>query len=93
MENCQGQIPTTGRQASKRLYYKSLISIKHLFFLVFCIKGLKADKVKIKEYLDNSLMLVTSLAPHIGYDNAAKIAKTALKNKTTLKFEALKSRF
>ena len=60
-------------------------------FSLFCVKGLKADKVKIKEYLDNSLMLVTSLAPHIGYDNAAKIAKTALKNKTTLKFEALKS--
>jgi fumarate hydratase class II len=36
-------------------------------------------------------MLVTALAPHIGYDNSAKIAKTALKNKTTLKFEALKS--
>ena len=36
-------------------------------------------------------MLVTALAPHIGYDNAAKIAKLALKNKTTLKIEALKS--
>ena len=36
-------------------------------------------------------MLVTALAPHIGYDNAAKIAKTALKNKTTLKTEALKT--
>ena len=36
-------------------------------------------------------MLVTALAPHIGYDNAAKIAKKALKNKTTLKHEALKS--
>ena len=60
-------------------------------FSLYCIKGLKADKVKIKEYLDNSLMLVTSLAPHIGYDNAAKIAKNALKNKTTLKEEAIKS--
>ena len=36
-------------------------------------------------------MLVTALAPRIGYDNAAKIAKKALKNKTTLKIEALKS--
>ena len=36
-------------------------------------------------------MLVTALAPHVGYDNAAKIAKNALKNKTTLKKEALKS--
>ena len=36
-------------------------------------------------------MLVTALAPHIGYDNAAKIAKTALRNGTTLKAEALKT--
>ena len=60
-------------------------------FSLFCIKGLKADKEKIKKYLDDSLMLVTALAPKIGYDNAAKIAKKALKNKTTLKIEALKS--
>ena len=61
-------------------------------FSIFCVKGIKADKVKIKSYLDNSLMLVTALAPHIGYDNAAKIAKAALKNNTTLKVEALKSK-
>ena len=60
-------------------------------FTLYCIKGLKADKTKIKQFLDNSLMLVTALAPHIGYDNAAKIAKRALKNNTTLKHEALKS--
>ena len=60
-------------------------------FSLYCIKGLKADKEKIKNYLDDSLMLVTALAPKIGYDNAAKIAKKALKNKTTLKIEALKS--
>ena len=60
-------------------------------FSLYCIKGLKADKEKIKNYLDDSLMLVTALAPRIGYDNAAKIAKKALKNKTTLKIEALKS--
>ena len=60
-------------------------------FAKYCIKGLKADKIRIKELLDNSLMLVTALAPHIGYDNAAKIAKTALKNNTTLKHESLKS--
>ena len=65
-------------------------SIKN--FSLYCVKGLKADKEKIKEYLDNSLMLVTALAPYIGYDNAAKIAKLALKNKTTLKHEALKSK-
>ena len=60
-------------------------------FALYCIRGLKADEDKIKNYLDNSLMLVTALAPKIGYDNAAKIAKLALKNKTTLKKEALKS--
>ena len=60
-------------------------------FAKFCVKGIKANKKKIKENLDNSLMLVTALAPHIGYDNAAKIAKTALKNGTTLKYETLKT--
>ena len=65
-------------------------SIKN--FSLYCVRGLKADKSKIKEYLDNSLMLVTALAPHIGYDKSAKIAKLALKNKTTLKHEALKSK-
>ncbi|MBO6482200.1 MAG: class II fumarate hydratase [Pelagibacteraceae bacterium] len=60
-------------------------------FANYCIRGLKADKKKIKELLNNSLMLVTALAPHIGYDNAAKIAKNALKNETTLKKEAVSS--
>ena len=60
-------------------------------FGLYCIRGLKADKDIIKNYLNNSLMLVTALAPKIGYDNAAKIAKSALKNKTTLKEEAIKS--
>jgi len=60
-------------------------------FAQYCIKGIKANKKRIKEHLDNSLMLVTALAPHIGYDKAAKIAKTALKNDTTLKFETLKT--
>jgi len=60
-------------------------------FALYCVKGLKADKDKIKYYLENSLMLVTALAPKIGYDNAAKIAKSALSNKTTLKAETLKT--
>merc|ERR1711991_305449 len=60
-------------------------------FAIYCIKGTKANKLKIKEYLDKSLMLVTALAPYIGYDNSAKIAKSALKNNTTLKEEALKT--
>ncbi len=61
-------------------------------FALYCVKGIKADKVKIKKFLDNSLMLVTALAPHIGYDNSAKIAKTALKKGTTLREEALKTK-
>ncbi len=61
-------------------------------FALFCVRGIKADKAKIKKFLDNSLMLVTALAPYIGYDNSAKIAKLALKNKTTLKHEAIKSK-
>jgi len=60
-------------------------------FAKFCITGLKADKKKIDLLLNNSLMLVTALAPEIGYDNAAKIAKKALKNGTTLKEETLKT--
>jgi|TARA_B110000438_G_scaffold279316_1_gene303645 fumarate hydratase class II len=60
-------------------------------FSNYCIKGLKADKKKIKFYLDNSLMLVTALSPKIGYDRAAKIAKEAHKNGTTLKEESIKS--
>ena len=60
-------------------------------FSLYCVNGIKANKKKIKEHLDNSLMLVTALAPKIGYDNAAKIAKSALKNNTKLKEEAIKS--
>ncbi len=68
-----------------------LLSDSSKNFALYCIKGITADKVKIKHYLENSLMLVTALAPKIGYDKAAKIAKSALKNGTTLKSEALKS--
>ena len=68
-----------------------LLSDSSKNFALYCVKGIKADKVKIKHYLENSLMLVTALAPKIGYDKAAKIAKSALKNGTTLKFETLKS--
>jgi fumarate hydratase, class II len=61
-------------------------------FANYCIKGLKANEKRIKELLDNSLMLVTALTPKIGYDNAALIAKKAHKNGTTLKTEAIKSK-
>ena len=60
-------------------------------FSLYCVKGIKADKKRIKYLLDNSLMLVTALAPKIGYDKAAYIAKTAYKNGNTLKYEVLKA--
>ncbi|UFS61355.1 class II fumarate hydratase [Sulfurimonas sp. HSL-3221] len=52
--------------------------------------GIKANEENIEHFLNDSLMLVTALNPHIGYENAAKIAKTAHKNGTTLKEEAVK---
>ncbi len=61
-------------------------------FALHCIKGIKADKKRIKFLLDNSLMLVTALAPKIGYDKAAYIAKIAHKNNTTLKEEVVKNK-
>lgn len=59
-------------------------------FTDHCVIGITANKAQIKKHLENSLMLVTALNPIIGYDNAAKIAKTAHKNGTTLKEEAVK---
>ncbi|MGB7241034.1 MAG: class II fumarate hydratase [Sulfitobacter sp.] len=53
------------------------------------IDGLQADPVRIEKLMRESLMLVTALAPEIGYDNATKVAKTAHKNGTTLKQEAI----
>ncbi|MBU92486.1 MAG: fumarate hydratase, class II [Rhodobiaceae bacterium] len=56
-----------------------------------CVDGLKARHENIKLNLERSLMLVTALAPKIGYDKAAELAKSAHRNNTTLKEEALKS--
>jgi fumarate hydratase, class II len=56
-----------------------------------CIVGIKANKEQISKHLENSLMLVTALAPKIGYDNATKIAKDAHSRGTTLRVEALSS--
>jgi fumarate hydratase, class II len=55
-----------------------------------CVAGLRADEVRIRELMERSLMLVTALAPKIGYDNAAKIAKAAHANGTTLREEAVR---
>ena len=54
-----------------------------------CAIGIEPNYTRIKELVNNSLMLVTALNTHIGYENAAKIAKTAHKNGTTLKEEAI----
>jgi fumarate hydratase class II len=62
-----------------------------LSFTEHCILGIEPRLDNIKHGLERSLMLVTALAPKIGYDAAAKIAKTAHKNGTTLKEEALKT--
>jgi fumarate hydratase, class II len=54
-----------------------------------CVVGIRADEKRIKELMERSLMLVTALAPRIGYDNAAKIAKAAHAKGTTLREEAV----
>ncbi|MEL6100995.1 MAG: class II fumarate hydratase [Pseudomonadota bacterium] len=58
-----------------------------------CIDGLQANEDRIEKLMRESLMLVTALAPEIGYDNATTVAKTAHKNGTTLKEEAIKLGF
>jgi fumarate hydratase, class II len=62
-------------------------------FTEHCVEGIRADEKRIRELMERSLMLVTALAPRIGYDNAAKVAKTAHARGTTLKEEALRLGF
>ena len=59
----------------------------------FCASGIEPNPARIKENLDRSLMLVTALNPHIGYDKAAQIAKKAYKDGTTLKQAAVQLGF
>jgi fumarate hydratase class II len=58
-----------------------------------CVLGIRADESRIRELMQRSLMLVTALAPKIGYEKAAKIAKTAHSNGTTLREEAIRLGF
>lgn len=58
-------------------------------FREHCVDGIQANTAKITEHLNNSLMLVTALNPHVGYDNAAKIAKNAHEKNITLKESAI----
>jgi len=62
-----------------------LIADASVSFADNCIAGLEADQEKIAHYVEQSLMLVTALAPHIGYDNAAAVAKKAHKERSSLK--------
>jgi fumarate hydratase class II len=62
-------------------------------FTEHCVEGIRADEQRIRDLMERSLMLVTALAPRIGYDNAAKVAKTAHARGTTLKEEALRLGF
>jgi fumarate hydratase, class II len=62
-------------------------------FTEHCVDGIRADEKRIRELMERSLMLVTALAPKIGYDNAAKVAKSAHAHGTTLKEEAVKLGF
>ena len=62
-------------------------------FTEHCVSGIRADEKRIRDLMQRSLMLVTALAPKIGYDNAAKVAKAAHARGTTLKEEALRLGF
>src|ERR1700681_1475300 len=62
-------------------------------FTEHCVEGIQADEKRIRELMERSLMLVTALAPKIGYDNAAKVAKSAHARGTTLKEEAVRLGF
>lgn len=66
-----------------------LIADASVSFTDNCVVGIKPNKKNIADLMEKSLMLVTALAPSIGYDNATKIAKTAHKNGTTLRHEAV----
>lgn len=66
-----------------------LLSDVAISFTEHCVEGIQANEKRIRELLEQSLMLVTALNPHIGYDNAAKIAKKAHHEGTTLKESAL----
>ena len=68
-----------------------LLAIGMDSFAIHCVAGLEPDRTRIADLVERSLMLVTALAPIIGYDNAANIAKRALREGTTLRQAALAS--
>ena len=75
--------------AANFLQSARLIGDACVSFTVNCVEGIEPNYDGIKKHLENSLMLVTALNPHIGYENAAKIAKTALKENKSLREAAI----
>jgi fumarate hydratase class II len=67
------------------LHSVALLSDSCQLFAEHCVEGIVVNRDRIKNYVESSLMLVTALSPHIGYDNAAKVAKRAHQEGTTLK--------
>lgn len=75
------------------LHSLNLLSDASVSFRIFCIEGLAVDKAVIADYVERSLMLVTALNQHIGYDKAAKIAKLAHNEQLSLLEAAVKTGF
>ncbi|MGO9452124.1 MAG: class II fumarate hydratase [Candidatus Binataceae bacterium] len=67
------------------LHSVTLLANSCVSFTKYCVQGIEANREQIERYLNTSLMLVTALSPHIGYDNAAKVAKKAHADGTTLR--------
>ncbi|MBE3603253.1 class II fumarate hydratase [bacterium] len=67
------------------LHSITLLSDSCVLFAKYCVDGIQPNRQKIKHYLESSLMLVTALSPHIGYDKAAKVAKHAHEKGSTLR--------
>lgn len=72
------------------LHSLDILSGSLLSFSQKCLKGLKINKEQVKQNTERCLMLITALAPHIGYDVSAQVVKSAFQNNTTLKEETLK---
>jgi fumarate hydratase class II len=67
------------------MHSTSLLAHSCSAFTKYCMEGIEANREQLARYVSNSLMLVTALSPHIGYDNAAKVAKKAHHDGTTLR--------
>ncbi|HXZ88047.1 MAG TPA: class II fumarate hydratase, partial [Candidatus Binataceae bacterium] len=75
------------------LHSITLLSDACGLFTKYCVDGIQPNREKIKHYVESSLMLVTALSPHIGYDNAAKVAKLAHERGLTLRHACIELGF